>query len=144
MPMRTYSPDQIAVNFGGIRFSGFASGTFVEVERDEDAFTPVIGADGFSTRTQSKNRGATITVTLMASSPTNDLLMGVAIADEMSRTGVREFSLEELNGGTRMTAARTWIQKRPKIEFGKELTDRTWVFRTDAAADYFVGGINPL
>ena len=54
--------------------SGFADGTFLTVDRDDDQWAKVTGADGTSTRIKSNNRSGNMTLTLKQSSPSNDVL----------------------------------------------------------------------
>ena len=64
--------------FGAIDISGLTNGVFISVERDTDAFTKVVGADGEGMRSKSNDKSATITITLMQSSSSNDALSAIA------------------------------------------------------------------
>ena len=84
MALRTYDPKQVVISIGGVPISGYADGTFLLIDRDENAFTKVTGADGTSTRVKSNNRAGSMTLTLKQSSPSNDVLSGFATLDELS------------------------------------------------------------
>ncbi len=141
MSIPTYDPGAIIIIFLGIKITGFADGTFVEIERDEDAYKKTVGAGGEVARTRSRNLSGKATFTLMGSSFCNDLLSAAAILDESLGSGVGPILIKDLNGTTLIHGANAWIQKVPKVPFGKELTDREWVIDIDAV-EFLVGGNN--
>lgn len=122
-----YDPGRVVAAFRGIPILGYADGTFIAVERAEDAFTSEVGAGGDVTRVRSRNRTGTATFTLLSSSPTNDLFSGVALEDEMFGTGVGPLLVKDLNGTTLIEAPVAWIKKSPAVEYAKEAGSREWV-----------------
>ncbi len=137
--MKTYDPDLISVVVGGYTLSGFADGTFVTVERDEDTWILSIGADGEGARAKSNNRSGTITITLMQSSDSNKILSDLATADELSNSGVFALLIKDSSGASLYSAETAWIQKPAASEFARELGTREWTIRTDNLIVY-VGG----
>jgi len=140
MPLRTYDPKLVLISFGEVAITGFADGSFVSVDRDEDAFTKVVGAGGDVVRTRNRNRSGSVTVTLLHSAPENDLLSGIARLDETLGTGVRPVMVKEANGTTIIAAQNGWIRKLPTTEYAKESGTREWVLDVDAL-DSYVGGL---
>jgi len=138
MALRTYDPRSVIVSIGGVPMSGYADGTFLTVDRDEDAFSKVTGADGYSTRVKSNNRGGSLTLTLKQSSPSNDVLSGFANLDELSNAGVVPVLVKDTSGNSIYFSATGWVKKYPSSEFGKELNNRDWVIDL-AEMDVFVG-----
>jgi hypothetical protein len=135
----TYDPKQVSCIVGGKIGQGFSDGSFIKVERNEQAFTLKIGVDGEGTRAKSNNKSGKITLTLMQSSSYNDVLSAFAAADELSNTGAVPFFLKDNSGRTLCTALTCWVQKYPDSEFAKEVSTRTWVLETDDI-EVFVGG----
>lgn len=136
---KNYDPFQIAGSWKGIPFLGFMDGTFLNAERSEDAFSMSVGAQGDVTRVRSRNRTGTVTLTLQAASPTNDLLSSQAILDELTGLGYGTLQIEDLNGLTVVHSAIAWIKKAPAIEFATDASGREWVFEcADLTID--VGG----
>jgi len=82
MALKTYDPAQVTIIFAGIPISGFAEGTFVSVERNEDSWALQVGADGEATRAKSNNKSGRVTLTLIQSSFSNDALSAVMAVDE--------------------------------------------------------------
>lgn len=138
MAIRTYDPKQVIVTIGGVPMSGYADGTFLLIDRDENAFTKVTGADGVTTRVKSNNRSGTMTLTLKQSSASNDVLSGFAALDELANSGVVPILIKDLSGNSIYFSATGWIQKYPASEFGKEINNREWVLDL-VDVDVFVG-----
>ncbi len=138
--IHTYDCAKVLFSFGGSPITGFAADTFIEVERDEDAYTKSGGTRGETVRSVNPNKGGSITITLMDDSISNDILSAIAIADELSRTGVVPCLGKEIGGTMLFAAGNSWIKKLPKIERGKELGTTKWVFDC-ASLEIFAGGL---
>jgi len=139
MSVRTYDPASVSVLIGGVPISGFADGTFISVERNNPKFQMVSGADGIVSRSKSNDKTGTMTLTLAQTSPSNDVLEGIAALDELSSTGIVPVMVKDNSGRSVHFAGNAWIQQDPTAEFGKELSNREWTFDL---ADYvpFNGG----
>jgi hypothetical protein len=139
MSTKTYDPGLVVVSIGGNIISGFADGTFINVERTSDSFSKQVGADGEVTRVRNRDRSGSITLTLMSSSLSNDILTALHKLDELSGTGVVPFLLKDLAGTTLVSAQSCWIRKPANVEFGKELSNREWTLDANPI-DMTVGG----
>jgi len=137
--VRTYDPKQVVVVVGGVPLSGFADGTFISVERANDSFSKVSGADGYVSRSKSNDKSGSVTITLAQTSPSNDILQGFALADELTNNGVVPILVKDVGGRTTFVSAFGWIKKTPSAEFGKEISNREWVLDV-ADLDVFIGG----
>ena len=140
MAVTTYDPLLNVFSFAGLNITGFAPDTYISVERNEDAFTLVVGASGEATRSHNRNRSGTVTLTLMASSLSNDALSAIAVADELSGAGVSALFLKEANGTTLVMASNAWIRKLPTVDRAKEAGTAEWVFECEDLS-IFVGGL---
>ncbi len=140
--IRNYDSKLVAVIFGG-PITGFADGTFVTVEYNEDAFTLQMGADGINnTRSKTNNSSGKVTVTLSQSSPSNAVLSAFHKADKLAPfgAGVKPLTVKDISGTSLHFAPTAWIVKAATSEYAKEAGSREWVFETDAL-DSFVGGL---
>ena len=137
---KNYDPDRVVLALFGIPITGYADGTFINVERDTETFTKSIGAQGDVVRVRSRDKSGTITVTLMSSSPANDLLSARMILDEETGLGYGPALVKELNGTTLVKAGNAWIEKPPSVEYGKEDGTREWKI-VCANLEMFVGGL---
>lgn len=138
--MKTYDPAQVLTSFAGQIISGFGEGTMIVVERDEAAFTKKVGADGEVARARNRNRSGKVRLTLMQSSASNDYLSSMARQDELAGTGVGVLQIKDGLGTTLVMVPNAWIEKIPNTEFGKEQSDREWVFDCDFV-DATIGGL---
>lgn len=132
--MKVYNPDQVQVVIANIPVTeGLADGEFLRIEYDEDAFTLQVGTDGDATRSRSNNRAATITLTLMQSSPVNDALSALHNLDLNSPggAGIGAFLCKDGSGRSMFAAEKCWIQKMPAAVYGREAGPREWVIRTN-------------
>ncbi len=126
--LTNYHPDKVILSFKGINITGYAEGTFIEVERAEDAFMEYVGSLGEVCRTRNLNRLGTVTLTLMATSAVNDALTAIAVQDEdgsIIETGALQ--LKDGNGNMKCDAPEAWIKKMPKVERAKESGTVQWV-----------------
>lgn len=137
---RQYDPQQIIMNVGGRDVSGYAAGTFLEMERNVDAAELVVGADGESTRARKQNRSGLFKITLQQSSPLNDYFSSLANADELALpTAIVSILVKDSNGTTIGQAKQAWVKKKPATPFSDTVENREWQFET-GNLDYTVGG----
>ena len=141
MAVFNYDPKNVSVIVGGKIAQGFADGTFIKAERNEQAQTLKVGVDGEGTRAKNNNRSGKVTITLMQSSTFNDVLSAYAALDELSDSGAVPLLIRDNNGDTLITALTCWVQKYADVEYAKEVSTRTWVLETDELL-MFVGSNN--
>jgi len=128
-----YSPSEVLVSFGGKILSGFAAGTFVKVERNEDAFKLEVGSDGRGCKIYNPNKSGTVEVTLTQESDDNAYLSALAHADEMARGLASQYLyVQDGFGGSNAVAAEAWCRKMPSLERGgvDAHANVVWVFET--------------
>jgi hypothetical protein len=129
--LRVYDPDQVHVSMNGIPLSGFADGEFVTVETESATFEDVAGTDGEVTRSKTNDGRATVTVKLMQSSPSNDLLSVLHNLDKSTPggVGVGPLFIRDAQGTTLVWAEKAWIQKVPDGSWDRTAKERSWVIR---------------
>jgi hypothetical protein len=129
---KTYNPADVTLSVGGKQISGYANGTFLKIERDEDSWAKDTGADGETCRTKSNNRGGKITFTLMQSSASNQVLSALAALDEISGGGAVPVMVRDNSPGGKSLyfCEQGWILKPANSEFSKSATTREWVIDT--------------
>jgi hypothetical protein len=137
----TYQPDQVALIAVGVPITGYAPGTFITAERNEDSFALSVGADGDACRTRTNNLSGRITFTLLQSSASNILLSAIANTDERSPAGdgILPSTVKDNSGTTLLTAENSWIVKPANVEYSNETTNREWVVETNEL-NMLVGG----
>jgi hypothetical protein len=135
----TYDPLSIVVTVGGVPMSGFTEGTFLEIARDEAVWSEIVGADGRTSRIRSNNNNATMTLTLKQTSPSNDILSGFLVADQISNNGYLSVMVKDLLGTSTFFSAQGWIINFPDTAYAKDILDREWSIKLTNIKE-FVGG----
>lgn len=136
---RTYDPGEHLLSFLGIPLTAFGPDTFIAAARNEDGFTMTVGAGGEVARSRNRNRTGRVTVTLLASSPENDLLMQAAQADEATGQGIGALLMKDRLGTSLLHAENAWIAKIPDMSRAKELGVVEWLIDC-AELETFSGG----
>ena len=132
MSFAEYDASQVIVTFNGSVLSGYADGTFVTVEFDEQQWNKVTGADGLTQRSKTGNYAGSVTVTLLNGSPSNDVLSSAWNSDRVSNDGSGPLTVRDLSGNTIWTAKNAWVQQMPSQGFAKDAENREWVLDCDA------------
>lgn len=141
MSLKTFDFKKVSVIIGPHIASGFADGTGIAVEYNEDRFITQVGSDAEVTRSKSNDNTGTFTLTLQHASKTNDVLSGYKLLDDASNAGIFPVLIKDLQGNTVAEGTSCWVQSTPSVEFGREAADREWVIATDDLK-LFVGGLN--
>jgi hypothetical protein len=124
---------------GGIRMQGFADGEGFSLELDDDLFQKVTGADGDTARARRHGLSGSAKITLLQTSPSNDILTGFAVADIVNNAGVVPLMVKDLLGTTTAFAAYAWVKKPAPLSAGKEVGNREWMLDI-ANVEQFIGG----
>lgn len=132
---KQYDPKQVSLSIGTHTVQGYADGTFAnwESNREDEALT--VGADGEGATARSNDESGRLTITILQTSISNDILTGF-------RNGRTRFPvlMKDSNGTTVLAAAIAYIVTRPGVEFSNEITNREWIIES-ASWDYQMGGI---
>lgn len=140
MSKKTYDPANVQIICGGVPISGFADGTFLDLAFDEDQFSKTVGADGEVSRAKSNNNTATVTISLMQTSESNDVLSAFANADRLNGGGSFPFLVKEIGSGTTLAFSQSaWIKKFADVTYSKDTEAREWTIDT-GQLDVLVGG----
>lgn len=137
--MKNYNPKDVLVIIAGTPAVGFADGTFIVAARNNDSYATVTGADGEPARSQSNDKSGIVTLTLLQTSLTNDILSAALALDEIQGDGVFPLLIKDLNGTTLVVAETAYVQKPADVEFGREIVEREWVIATPEL-NIFAGG----
>lgn len=138
--LKTYDFRQVSVIVGGRIMAGFAEGDdSVMVERNEDAWSLKVGADGEATRSKSNNKSGKVTLKLQQTSESNAILSAFAKADELSNSGAVPVLIKDNSGLSLHAAEQAWVIKMPSSGFGAESGEREWVLESDNM-EMFEGG----
>lgn len=123
----TYDPKDVHVIIDGNPISGYADGTFLSVEFDEQQWNKVTGADGHTARSKTNNYAGKVTVTLLATSVGNDVMNSLWQRDRRNNSGAVPLIVRDSQGRTVWSAQYAWVQQMPTQDFSKDTESREWV-----------------
>ena len=134
-----YSPDLNIVLVNGIPLTGFGEDEAISVAPMADLSTSKVGIDGDVSRSMGTDRRVEVTIRLMQTSPSNDVLSGIVGVQAV--TGGRLITLTVMNATSRdlVVAGQAWLRARPTLTFAREAGEREWVFQCLPSA-WFAGG----
>jgi len=137
--MKSYDFKQVSLIYGGRQITGFAEGTAIDVERDTDAFSLTVGADGEAMRSKSNNKSGTVTFRLLQASESNRILSELALADENGTGGPLPLLIKDGSGSDLHADDQAYIQKLAQASYGNEANEREWIIRCPSL-QMFLGG----
>ncbi|MED1784238.1 DUF3277 family protein [Brevibacillus fortis] len=117
----TYDPKDVTVTVDSVYLTGFSE-DMIEIEKAENNYETKVGAQGDVVRTKVNNPLATITVTLLPSSPQ------VAYLDKLANSG-KLVPVSVIYAGTpkeTTTATEAYVVKPATRSYGNEAADREY------------------
>ncbi|MNL09864.1 hypothetical protein D3C87_1306420 [compost metagenome] len=120
----TYDPKDLTVTVKGVFLTGFSE-SMAEFEKDEDSWSTKVGAQGDVARSKVNNPLATLTVTLLATSPQ------VAYLDSIAKSGELVPISVIYNGSPKetITITEAYLKKPATRTYGNEIEDREYEFQ---------------
>lgn len=115
--METYNPKKIQLIVNGRYITGFADGTFITAERNEDSKVPNVGAHGDVVLTESADATGTVTVTLNQTSPSVRELRDLAKNGTIFPVQLVDANTQTVRAGGTQAA----ILRSPGLEYGDEV-----------------------
>jgi archaellum component FlaG (FlaF/FlaG flagellin family) len=119
MSIQTYDPKDVNVTVDGNIITGFSEDGFIKVEKNEDNFTPYVGAQGEVSFSNSADKTGKITVTVQSSSPSFLVLNKLSAQNKTYPVSVSDLNTGMVVGGTDCR-----IMKPAAFEAGKEISER--------------------
>lgn len=137
MTLHQYDPKEVSLIFGGALITGYAEGSFINVEYNGDLFTLQVGTDGEATRSKSNNNSARVTVTLMPGATGNALLNAAFQADKAGGAGAVPLAITDPSTASVFGAEGAWVTKDPGRDFQTEGQPIEWVIETDNLQSFY-------
>jgi hypothetical protein len=125
MPV-TYDPKDVAIILDSHIVGGYAEGTFIEIEPLGAGSKPVVGTDGEVTRSTSVDRSHVVTLTLMQTSDSHQILNDYMHADQRDGSGIFSLSVRDPAANASHYAYKAWVGNPPKYKYGAVAEEFTW------------------
>lgn len=119
MRVQTYDPKKVMVIWGGVVLTGYAEGSIVNCEKNEESSNAKVGALGEVTQMINSDNTGTITVSLSNNSPSLGMLTSDAQAHSIKPIQVIDMNTEALNAG----GSEAWVIKTPDLNKAKTTED---------------------
>jgi hypothetical protein len=130
----SYSFKDVNAIFGINEITGWADGDDVlNIESETDRYSKVVGAKGDVVRSASNDYSVVVTLRLLQTSETNEVLNNIRILDEELGTGVLPFIYTDTNSGESYIIQNAWIAKMPTITRGRNQNIMEWTLHGDKA-----------
>ena len=123
MALFTYIPSKVDIEISGYLVQGH---TEVSFQLDNPQFTTVRGIRGRNTRVRSKNSSGVLTITLLQTSPTNDLFSDIVAKDLQFGTGRLLVKIKDKSGSSLFFSDEAYIAGFPTLAFSDVAGTRTW------------------
>lgn len=145
MAFRAWNIKDLAISLNAVPLSdgGYGEDEVLQLEWEEDQFTPFVGADGEVSRAATNNGLATVTLTYAHTAAANDRLTALLKADIAAPNGAGAgmFVARDLNGRMLISSERAWVAGYPSVTLGKTIQTIEWKLQlADAALASFIGG----
>lgn len=118
--VKTFDPKKVTVMYGGRVVTGFAEGSMVKCEKNEDNNMAHVGVLGEVSRAINADNTGKITISLAGTSPFIGIFAQKAAANELESCNVIDMNDEGINVG----GSECWIVKAPDINIGKEIEEQ--------------------
>ncbi len=132
MAIKTFDPKGVHLVYGGALITGYAEGSMIRVEYNEDRYNLTVGNDGLAMRNKTNNESGRITVSLMPNSPGNAIFQGAQDLDKRANAGALPLVLTDTSTGDKWTGEGAWIMKDPGRDMQKTIQAVEWVLECDS------------
>jgi hypothetical protein len=119
----TYAPSTVTLVLCGYVLTGVVS---VSLQWKSSPFTVRRGIRGQHTRTGSKDRQSTVTIEVLQTSITNDILSEILEQDTRNYSGRLEFSVKDASGTTQWATTQCFLRGWADASFSGEIQTRKW------------------
>lgn len=140
-----FDAKQHVVTVNGIVLTNFADGDVISVSMNEDQNKLKVGVTGETTYSRTNNYSGAFEFSLMQSSPANDALSIILLADLQTPLGVVvPIFIADILGTTRFVAKFAKCAKWPDHKTAMEAQAKTWRFIAGRIVQYHGGNFPPV
>lgn len=135
---KQYDPKSVYFSYAGNLLGGYADGDFFSAKRNADNQMLMVGADGETCFIMSADKSGEVTLTLLRSSASNDILSALYKAQELEPVA-KPLWAKDGRGTSIVAGNQALIKKLPDLTFAKEMSTVEWVFVV-ADLEVHIGG----
>lgn len=135
--VNTYNPSDVYLIICGHICTGWNE---IAIEKSTPTYRFVKGIRGKNTRVEDLDTSAVISITVLQTSQTNDILSEIHKLDIEQGTGRLEVSLVDRSGTTAINSIEAYIVSYPNKSFKDDFDPITWTIQCQSTNDYIIGG----
>jgi len=133
----TYSPKEVGITIGGYTVTGWKS---ISIRRSVSGFMPIRGIRGKNTRVRNRDTSCTITLPIMQTSMSNDVMQRIHELDMAHGTARIELTVKDASGTSVFSSFEAYILGYPEVVYSEGMEFREWVIFCQSTSSYVVGG----
>lgn len=138
MSVYTYAPSDVQLLIGG---NHIVHGVIeISAKKNSKTFEIVKGIRGKNTRKRNRDTSCEISVTLLQTSTSNDVLSEIVSLDAQLGTGRLSLQLKDSSGSTLIKSDDAFIEDYADITFQETIQGRTWNIQCLTTSIFVVGG----
>ena len=146
MTINTYSPSDVDLFIDGYKVSAWEK---ISIKRDRESYTHISGIRGKNTRVRNYDKAATITLNVLQTSETHDILSEIhrqdTVDNETDETATTDnarlvITLKDRSGTSAFQSEDAYIAGYPSLDFSQDFEDRVWIIRCLTTNQFRVGG----
>ena len=127
--IKTYSPQEVKISWGGFPLTGFADGEFVTITPNSDLTDEVVGSQGDVALTKIANWTGTVTITLLQNAECCLYLSGIYAAQQRAADIVREnMTIVDPSGSTLYECRDTHMKTASSVTLSDSQNAKTYTF----------------
>lgn len=135
--INTYSPQDVTLDIGNFVLQAWKS---ISIQKSTPGFRRVRGIRGKNTRSRNRDTSATITILVMQTSHTNDVLSQIHARDLQNGRGRMKILLKDASGSSVFHSNEAYIEDYPRAVYGDSISYHEWTIFCQSVDKHVVGG----
>lgn len=146
MTINSYSPSDVDLFIDGYKVTAWEK---ISIKRDRETYTHISGIRGKNTRVRNYDKAVTITLSVLQTSETHDILSEIhrqdTLDNDTDETATTDnarlvITLKDRSGSSAFQTEDAYITGYPDLTFSQDFEDRVWVIRCLTSSTFRVGG----
>ncbi len=135
--INTFNPSAVHLSISGHKVHGI---TEIAVKKNSQTFEIIKGIRGKNTRKRNKDSSCIVSISLIQTSTSNDVLSEILALDKELGTGQLSLQLKDISGSTLIKSDNAFIEDYPEATFQDTIQTRTWNICCLSTSEYVIGG----
>ena len=134
--LATYSPDEVKLQVEKYLCAGWER---ITIKRSSPMYKHIKGIRNKHTRVRDPDTSATITITVIQTSQTNEVFSEILRQDYFEQTGRFNLLLKDLSGNSLFSSSEAYLTGFPSITYEDDITFNEWEIFCQTTNNYDIG-----